>query len=369
MSQFNAEALIESLFSHLRQRGFSLGVGEYLAALDAIAGGFGQHPEQLERTLRLLWCHSLAERAQFEPLWQTALQQQQQPSSAVSEVNESNIDERNEQSNREASSASLLLSESAPFERPLQGSQTVEQLAPLPVRAPLNLAETENLPELKSYYPLTRRSMVYNWRYLRRPVPNGPQDVLDVSATVDQAARQGFFIAPAYRRREQNLAKLLLLVDRNGSMVPCHRFCHDLVETAQTESSLQADYVRVFYFQNVPQAYLYADQHLTCSIPLEQGLANCDPETSVLIVSDAGAARGHRRLERIQATTRFLLQLRRQTNLIAWLNPMPERRWLGSSAEIMANLLPMYQMDSEGFSQAIDMIRGQPLHRYLSPFL
>ena len=83
----------------------------------------------------------------------------------------------------------------------------------------------------------------------------------------------------------------------------------------------------------------------------------------VRVVSDGGAARGYRRLERIRATTGFLLKLRRATNLIAWLNPMPRDRWEGSSADIMANIIPMFQMDDDGLSNAIDVVRGQPLQQ------
>lgn len=60
--------------------------------------------------------------------------------------------------------------------------------------------------------------MVYLWRYLRRPIADGSADVLDVAATIDQVARQGFFLAPAYRQREVNRARLLLLIDQDGSV-------------------------------------------------------------------------------------------------------------------------------------------------------
>lgn len=48
---------------------------------------------------------------------------------------------------------------------------------------------------------------------------------------------------------------------------------------------------------------------------------------------------------------------------------MPEERWIGSSAEIIANLVSMYEMDNDGLSEAIDIVRGQPLQHRSSPFL
>jgi uncharacterized protein with von Willebrand factor type A (vWA) domain len=108
------------------------------------------------------------------------------------------------------------------------------------------LITPEEPSALQAYYPISRRSMVYNWRYLRRPVPDGPQDVLDIAATVQQVARQGFYLSPVYKRRDRNDARLLLLVDQNGSMTPFHHFTCDLVETAKDESSLEPDHVMAF---------------------------------------------------------------------------------------------------------------------------
>ncbi len=142
-------------------------------------------------------------------------------------------------------------------------------------------------------------------------------------------------------------------------MAPLHRFSRDLVETAQPENS-NIEHVDVLYFHNVPGEFLYSDIHLTKPVPCEEVLGQCTGDTSVLIVSDAGAARGYRKLHRIQATTETLLHLRQHTNLIAWLNPMPQDRWSGSSAQIIAHLVPMFQMDTDGFNNAVDVLRGQP---------
>ncbi len=84
----------------------------------------------------------------------------------------------------------------------------------------------------------------------------------------------------------------------------------------------------------------------------------------MLIVSDGGAARGYRRLERIQATTEFLLDIGQKTNHIAWLNPMPQNRWNRTSAQLIAYRVPMYPMNNQGLSNAIDTIMGKTLSQY-----
>lgn len=361
MSSFNPQEkqdLITRAFIRLRQSGFQLGVGELMAARQAVEGEFGETPEELAETLKILWCHSRSQQSQFEPIWQTLLvSSTTKPPEKIpkTEPKPKTPPERVEEPQKISS---------PPPQETVTEIKPEPEVASLPVRAPFTPVENEDTPTLQPYYPITRRSMVYNWRYLRRPVADGPLDVLDVDATIEQATSQGFYLAPVYRREERNNAHLLLLLDQNGSMTPFHRFSRDLVETALYESPLQQEKVNVFYFHNVPGTSVYKDLYLTEPIALQTVLATCDNQTSILIVSDAGAARGYRELKRIRATTSFLFTLKRYTSLIAWLNPMPEERWLGSSAEIIANLtnlVRMYEMDKTGLSNAIDIVRGQPL--------
>jgi len=339
MSDFDPEAIATRLFLHLRQSGFNLGVGEYQAALDAIQGGMGtQSLEDFKFILQLLWCHSLAEQSQFALIWQELIANPKSSSY-----------QKTERPNRRTSP---VQQEVAP-----PSSSEFSSLAPLPVKLPLMAIGTENTPKLELYFPVTRRSMAYLWRYLRRPVAGGVADECDVDATVKQVAEQGFFLAPIYRRREVNHAQLLLLIDQNGSMTPFHRFTRDLVQTAQEDSTIAI--VNVYYFHNVPTDHVYENAHCTTPVSLEQILSECDGDTSVLIVSDAGSARGNRSMARIRSTTKFLVKLKQRTNLIGWLNPMPTNRWTGTSAEMIAYLVSMNPMDDDGMSRVIDIVRGQ----------
>jgi uncharacterized protein with von Willebrand factor type A (vWA) domain len=356
MNERDPKTLLLAVFDRLRRHGFALGVGELLVAYRAVDGGWGRAgPEALRPVARLLWCHSPEEVAEFEEIYGAALAELAPPASAPPR----------EEPKREPPP---LPPELPPVEPPPVGSLAEPpppstELAPLPVRTSSRPPPGETGPELRAYWPLSRRSMIYAWRYLRRPVKDGPRDVLDVAATVEQTARQGFFLRAVYDRRPRNYAHLVLLVDQGGSMVPFHRFTRDLVETARDEQASQIRQVEVAYFQNVPPPHVFLDPHLTESRPLERLLAGVTPDTSVLLVSDAGAARGYRSTTRIRATAEFLVELKRRTTLIAWLNPMPQSRWASTSAQFIARLAPhMFQMDRDGFGNAIDALRGQRPH-------
>jgi len=361
VSGVDGEGLVLETFLQLRKSGFNLGLDEYFAGLALVTGEgtpFAQNLDTLKRSLKAVWCTSPSEQRQFDPDWDKALAIVQAATLDTTET----VDAPESSSSR--SSVEPFPFTPARFDQTQLETKAEKSTPPTldavsqPVRAPFTPVELERPSELRSYWPVTRRFMSYSWRYLRRTVEAGPAEQLDVEATVQQVAQQGFYLEPVLRQGDQNRAQLLLLIDQNGSMMPLHPFSRAVAETALYNSGLPPGQVSVYYFQNVPADDVYYDVFLTQPVELNAVLAACDADTSVVVVSDAGAARGYRRLERIRATVRFLAHLRRTTQRCAWLNPMPAERWIGSSAEMIANLVPMFQMDQDGLSHAIDVVRG-----------
>jgi uncharacterized protein len=79
----------------------------------------------------------------------------------------------------------------------------------------------------------------------------------------------------------------------------------------------------------------------------------------ILIISDAGAARGNYSSERVALTAAWINQLNKAVKYVAWLNPMPSRCWQKTTAEGVAQLLPMFETSRRGMSHAIDTLRGR----------
>ena len=350
MSNFNARPLLTRLLYRLRRDGFALGISEYLVALQAIESGGGiQDVHALKKLLRSLWCHSLAQQDHLEVIFRSLSAEESQEEAKSREI----TSESSESSSSSQNTPSIHPVEQVPSM--VESPTPAPKLSLLPVKSSINLLEQTEDRDFQAYYPISRRYMVYGWRYLRRMVADGREDVLDVERTIAEVCEQGFFLEPKYCRREQNHADLVLLIDQEGSMTPFHRFTRDLVETAQYESNIHQ--VRVGYFHNLPAEYIYRDPYLTEKVLLASILAECDGNTSILIVSDGGAARGDRRSERFSATAEVLWHIKQHTKLIAWLNPVPPERWQGSTAQFLAHLVPMYPLDPHGLNQAIAQIR------------
>jgi uncharacterized protein with von Willebrand factor type A (vWA) domain len=83
--------------------------------------------------------------------------------------------------------------------------------------------------------------------------------------------------------------------------------------------------------------------------------------TPALIISDAGSARGWYDGDRVKKTEQFLEQLTKSVRYLAWLNPMPDEYWRGTSAEAISQLIPMFPLSRRGFNNAIALLQGRYL--------
>ncbi|MEH2180876.1 hypothetical protein [Nostoc sp.] len=208
------------------------------------------------------------------------------------------------------------------------------------------------------YLPVTQRQMKQMWRHLRRLTKEGIAIELDIEATVNQIGRYGMMLEPVLLPARVNRTELLLLIDQDGSMVPFHSLSVRLGHTASQGGQLGA--AGIYYFHNCPVGYLYDDPLHQQAEPIENVLARLRQNRVVaLIFSDAGAARGSLNSERIELTEAFLKQLKQHVRYVAWLNPIPKKRWLSTTAGEIAGLVPMFEATREGLDSAINALRGR----------
>jgi uncharacterized protein len=243
---------------------------------------------------------------------------------------------------------------------------------------------------LVTQYPLAAREVAQAWRHLRRPLRLGPATELDVGATIAERARRGVAAPPVVVPRRRNTVRLLLLLDRNGSMSPFHGYVDYVV--AAIRGAGRVDDVRAVYFHDVPGSRasrsllekaqfggdidhllgqigalrggrVYADPRLTVPTALDDMLALVSPAAAVLVISDAGAARGELDIARLVDTVALLKAARAggAASGVAWLNPVPPGRWAGTTAEAIARHVPMYPFTRRGLDQAVDALRGRPV--------
>ncbi|BAY25519.1 VWA containing CoxE family protein [Calothrix sp. NIES-2100] len=205
---------------------------------------------------------------------------------------------------------------------------------------------------------VTHRQMKQGWRYLRQFSREGPPIELDMEATIQQVAQHGVLLNPVLVPRRTNRIELLLLIDRDGSMVPFHHLSQELADTALRGGRFSQ--VRVYYFHNCPDEYLYRDRYHLEAESIDDCLSNLPKTRTVcLIFSDAGAARGGFSSRRRRLTKFFLKELGQYVRYITWLNPVPRDRWETTTAHEIAALVPMFEVNRQEFYRAVDVLRGR----------
>jgi len=233
--------------------------------------------------------------------------------------------------------------------------------------APTPLPQGHRFILTNDYHPLSRRQMDQIWRFLRKPSRTGQQaENIDLPRTVELFAKQGWLAEPAWQRDKINKVHLVLLIDQSSSMVAWNTFGKQLVVSAiQGGGHRDAE---VLWFSNFPQQFesaerpglLYKDPTRFKSEKMERLLRRCSKQnTEVLIFSDCGAARGGMNEERAKATTAWLQLLKKNVSSVAWLNPMPRRRWGASTADIIQHKVAMFETDQHGLMAAINHLRGR----------
>lgn len=203
-------------------------------------------------------------------------------------------------------------------------------------------------------YLLPKRVLKQAWRSMRHLQEVGPKTILDVDQTVQTVAQKGFLDQPIFKAAYQNTSELTLLIDASSSMVAFSDLGQKIIQTAQQDRHFQG--LRVFYFNNLPEDYLFYDERMTDPIEIAD-FFNLS-KTPVLIFSDAGAARGLLNWDRVSETIAFLALL--AAPKWTWINPMPRARWPDTSAELIAEQTQhMFECNSLEFRNAIKMLRGK----------
>lgn len=211
-----------------------------------------------------------------------------------------------------------------------------------------------------AYHPINQRDMRQSWRFLRQQTPTSFTSDIDLQRTIRDFAREGFLGKVHYQRHFEDQVKLLLLllIDYKGSMIAFHSLANQLIHTATYDQKIGQ--AKTFFFHDVPKAHLFLNMARTKAIRKEKLLQKLSTKhTRVLIFSDAGAARGKLDLSRIDDTWDFLDELRPMVRQIAWLNPIPRRRWANTTAAEIAEITPMFETSANGFRAAIRHLRGK----------
>lgn len=383
MTEPQLPAFIWEIGLQLRRRRMPLGVEDYAALRQAMAAGFGtDSAASLRRLCVTLWAKSAAEaeivQAAFAradvPEWRLGAAPAPSGSGVADPASASTPAGSDPAADAETSGA-----EDAPHARPVSGLASA-----LP-----GTGVTDRRLVLVGQYPLTEREIAQSWRRLRRPLRSGPPAEIDVVATIRQRSQHAVATAPVLVPRRRNTARLLLLVDRYGSMTPFHTYVGHVVRAARHTGRI--DDIREVFFHDVPGSStdrplletmedpfrpdldpvlpliaplaggrVYDDQDLTAPRDLTAVLGEIADGTAAVVISDAGAARRSFDKVRLLDTIALIKALNGRAAAVAWINPAKPADWARATAGQVARCVPMFPLTRDGLNRAVDTLRGHP---------
>ena len=219
--------------------------------------------------------------------------------------------------------------------------------------------EKREFQNLDSTKQLGTRNIKVALRRLRRFAREGATEELDIDATINGTARQGW-LDIHMRPERHNAVKLLLFLDIGGSMDPFIKLCEELFSAATSEFKN----MEFFYFHNCLYEGVWKDNRRRFSerIPTWDILHKYGHDYKVIFVGDAsmspyeithpGGSVEHFNEE---AGAVWLQRVANTYPATAWLNPSPENQWNYSQSVRMVKELVndrMYPLTLEGLEDA-----------------
>ena len=224
--------------------------------------------------------------------------------------------------------------------------------------------EFKNLDSTKE---LGTRNIKIALRRLRRFAREGAADELDIDATIDGTARQGW-LDIHMRPERHNAVKLLLFLDVGGSMDPHIKLCEELFSAATAEFKN----LEFFYFHNCLYEGVWKDnkRRFTERTPTWDVLHKYGHDYKLIFIGDAsmspyeithpGGSVEHFNEE---AGAVWMQRITNTYPAAAWLNPVPEQHWgYSQSIAVLRELMNdrMFPLTLEGLDHAMRELSRKP---------
>jgi uncharacterized protein with von Willebrand factor type A (vWA) domain len=195
---------------------------------------------------------------------------------------------------------------------------------------------------------------------LRRLIPAGPRDQINVDRTIYETMRNAGEIEIVFDRRLKDKLKVILMIDNGGwSMDPYIPVVQHLFNHAR----YQFKDIKTYFFHNTIYDRVWEDPRRVSNGVKIEDFARVDPESRLIIVGDASmanwelvAAGGsiyideNNRVPSIERL-RFLAQIFPHS---VWLNPVFEEEWRYTrSIGIIRQIFSMFELTLEGLEKSV----------------
>jgi len=233
-------------------------------------------------------------------------------------------------------------------------------------RSAIKVAMERRYRDYSQEGPLTEFQMGEALKRLRRMIPTGPRDVVNVDKTIRETMRNAGEIEIVFDRRLADRLKVILMIDNGGwSMDPYV----EVVQTLFNYARSQFKDLKIYYYHNTIYSRIWKDpQRRHQPEPIDEFVRR-DPETRLILVGDASMApyelmhvNGSIYLEQRENNAsldrlKFLSQTFRHA---VWLNPQTEEEWDHTwTVGIIRQVFPMFELTLDGLEKAVQHLMAK----------
>lgn len=214
--------------------------------------------------------------------------------------------------------------------------------------------------------PLTAFQMEEALKRLRRMIPTGPRDVVNVDKTIRETMRNAGEIEIIFDRRLTDRLKVVLMIDNGGwSMDPYV----EVVQTLFNYARSQFKDLKIYYFHNTVYSRVWGDpQRRHRPEPIDEFVRR-DPETRLIMIGDASMApyelmhtNGSIYIEQKEnnASVDRLKFLGKTFRHAVWLNPQTEEEWGHTwTVSMIRQVFPMFELTLDGLEKAVQHLMAK----------
>jgi uncharacterized protein len=212
-------------------------------------------------------------------------------------------------------------------------------------------------PMLLQQLPIDGQTVQTTWQRLRVVTTEEQLQELDMDRTVAQIVQTGLLEQVVMRSVGRKRGNVVVLVDEDSPMLPFRPVIQPIVEVVEQR---RVSGTVLYRFSTYPVDYLYQWQRPTEAIAVSSVLSRLHrSRTLVIIISDGGAASRTFNPARLQRTGAFLERLLPCVRDVLWINPLPESRWVGTSAAAIAEALNGRMVSVEELRSRQSMSEGE----------
>jgi len=186
---------------------------------------------------------------------------------------------------------------------------------------------------------------------------------LDLDGTIDATCHNGGEIDIIEKRERKNRLKIVLMMDAGGSMAPHAEKIEKLFTAAKRVKSFRS--LDTYTFHNCVYNHVYTDIDQLKRKPTSEVLANLDSKHRVIFVGDASMAPyelfssfswpGN---SNALSGVDWLRRLRERCPASIWLNPDPQKYWKHPTVSAIGGIFPMFELTVDGVRDGVRKLRA-----------